>query len=130
MNSALEKINPALLALIEGKNSSLLPFVRELLVLECHVAGTTHHPVKELEPAMTANDKFILFREPENEHDPFAVAIYTKQKKKLGYLPRDRNETIARLMDAGKMIFATLITKEWVDEWLKLSVKVFLIDKP
>lgn len=127
MSSGLIKINPALLALVKGSNS-LLPFSRELVVLECHVAGTSYLDLASIEPRLNPNDRFLLIRETENEHDKFAVAIYTSDNEKLGYLPRAKNETIARLLDAGKMIFAVLRSKQWVDQWLKLELVVWLVD--
>ena len=127
MSTGLIKINPALLALVQG-TGSLLPFARELIVLECQVAGTSYQDLEAIEPQLNTNDRFLLIRESENEHDNFAVAIYTSRREKLGYLPRSKNETIARLLDAGKMIFGILRTKEWVDEWLKLELVVWLVD--
>ena len=127
MSSDLIKINPALLALVQG-TGSLVPFARELIVLECQVAGTSYQDLEAIEPKLNTNDRFLLIRESENEYDNFAVAIYTSRREKLGYLPRSKNETIARLLDAGKMIFAILRSKEWVDEWLKLELVVWLVD--
>src|SRR4051794_40354696 len=100
MSNSLIKVNPALLALIQG-TGTLLPFARELIVLECHVAGTSYHNLDEIETQLNLNDRLLLIRESENEHDKFAVAIYTSRREKLGYLPRSKNETIARLLDAG-----------------------------
>ncbi len=127
MSSELIKINPALLALVKG-TGSLLPFARELIVLECQVAGTSYQNIEETEPHLKTNDRFLLIRETENKYDKFAVAIYTSNREKLGYLPRSKNETIARLLDAGKMMFGILRSKQWVDEWLKLELVVWLVD--
>jgi hypothetical protein len=127
MSSELIKINPALLALVQGKGS-LLPFARELIVLECHIAGTSYQNLEEIEPQLNLNDRFLLVRETDNKHDKFAVAIYTSNREKLGYLPRTKNETIARLLDAGKMIFGILRSKKWMDDWLKLELVVWLVD--
>ncbi|REJ85194.1 MAG: restriction endonuclease [Bacteroidetes bacterium] len=129
MSNELITINPGLLAVIQGHDSALLPFVRELLVLECHIAGTSYLDLEEIEPKLKEGDKFLLIREPENKHDEFAVAIFTQEKEKLGFLPRDRNETIARLLDAGKMIFASMVKKEMMNDWLKLSIRVFYVDR-
>ncbi len=41
MSTSLIKINPALLALVQG-TGSLVPFARELIVLEGQVAGTSY----------------------------------------------------------------------------------------
>jgi hypothetical protein len=128
MSEGLIKVSPGLLALIQGGDKSLMPFAKELVVLECHVAGTSHLDLKEVEPSLAIDDKFFLLREPDNPHDKFAVAIYTSKKVKLGFLPMSKNESVARLLDAGKLIFAVLVAKEWQEEWLKLSVKVFYLD--
>ena len=98
-------------------------------VLECQIAGTSYLDLEEVEPLLKPDDKFYLVREPQNEHDQFAVVIYTAEKVKLGYLPRSKNESVARLLDAGKLLFAVLVSKTWQDDWLKLNVKVFYIDR-
>ncbi|MEY4594063.1 MAG: hypothetical protein RIQ47_473 [Bacteroidota bacterium] len=128
MSEGLIKVSPGLLALIQGGDKSLMPFAKELVVLECHIAGTSYLDLQEVEPLLTVDDKFFLLREPDNPHDTFAVAIYTSKKVKLGYLPMNKNESVARLLDAGKLIFAVLVAKGWQDDWLKLSVKVFYLD--
>lgn len=127
MTTGLIKINPGLLALVQG-SGSILPMARELIVLECQVAGTSYQDLEEIESRLNNKDRFLLVRESDNKHDQFAVAIYTSQQEKLGYLPRARNETIARLLDAGKLIFAILKSKQWVNEWLKLELEVWLVD--
>ena len=35
--------------------------------------------------------------------------------------PRAKNEALARLMDAGKLLFGRLEDKEWQGEWLKID---------
>ncbi|MFM2208232.1 MAG: hypothetical protein RL213_2207 [Bacteroidota bacterium] len=129
MSSGVIPVSPGLIALIQGGGSELMLFARELLVLECHIAGTSYLDLEEVEPRLKPDDRFLLLREPKNEHDTFAVAIHTVEKEKLGYLPRDKNETVARLLDAGKILFAVLVSKEWQNDWLKLSVKVFYLDR-
>lgn len=41
-----------------------------------------------------------LVREEENKFDPNAVAIYYKEYK-LGFVPRDENELISKMLDLG-----------------------------
>lgn len=128
MKTGAIKIDPGLIALIEGKGGALPGFARELVVLECHVAGTSYLDLEKTEPTLNKDDRFLLIRESKNEYDPFAVAIYSSKKEKLGYLPRAKNETIARLLDHGKTIFAVLKSKEWVDEWLKMELVVWMLE--
>ena len=47
---------------------------------------------------------------------------------KLGYVPRVKNEILARLMDAGKLVFGRVKWKERVGDWVKVVVEVFLRD--
>ena len=97
-------------------------------VLECHVAGTSHSSVHAFEADLSPGDRLRLQREPDNPHDSLAVLIFDERGNKLGYIPRAKNEVLARLMDAGKLLFARIEAKEWLGEWLKISARVYLRD--
>jgi hypothetical protein len=73
-----------------------------------------------------ANLQLALRREPGNPHDALAIRVQRSDGTLLGYIPRSRNEVLARLMDAGKLIVARLETKEWQGWWLRLEIKVVL----
>lgn len=83
-----------------------------LLVLKTGVAGIQHHidlrsdegreQLKELVPGT----ELRLFREPENDYDQWAIAVYTQDDELIGYITRFKNEAIARMMDAGKRFVA------------------------
>ena len=47
-----------------------------------------------------------LYREPDNQYDEWAIAVYYGEDDMLGYVTRYKNETIARLMDCGKKFIA------------------------
>ncbi len=55
-----------------------------------------------------------------------AIRIHDEKGHKLGYVPQAKNEILARLMDAGKLVFGKLVEKHWHEEWLKLEIKVFM----
>ena len=57
-----------------------------------------------------------------------AIMVMSKDKKKVGYVPEKDNIIFARLMDAGKLIFGRVEEKEKVDDWIKISIKVFMKD--
>ena len=40
------------------------------------------------------------------------VAVYNERKEKIGYLPKEHSEIIARLIDAGKKIYALSIPND------------------
>ncbi|MEI6488007.1 MAG: HIRAN domain-containing protein [Bacteroidota bacterium] len=126
-NSSVIKSTPGLLKLLHENNTTLDVFRREMLALTCLVAGTSFQSLKEIEPEMVDKTVFELKREQKNEFDKKAVAIYFS-KNKIGYLPKDKNEVIANLMDAGKKFSGKLISKSWEGNWLKLDIEVYLND--
>ncbi|MCC2548440.1 HIRAN domain-containing protein [Hymenobacter sp. BT175] len=101
-----------------------------LVLLECLVAGTTHREnLRQHEPGLLVGQVLQLVREPDSKYDDWAVKVLTTAEAGelwLGYLPEVRNETVARLLDAGFPIAARLTHKDWEDEWLQLEIEVLL----
>lgn len=112
-----------------GKNSLATAnfFNREILVLQCLVAGTSFRNIHKIENQLLPQTKFVLQREPENKHDDLAIKILLNDYL-IGYLPRDSNEVIARLMDAGKKFHAVLAKIEWQGVWARVDVNVLMVD--
>lgn len=75
-------------------------------MLKTGIAGLQFYIENEEERAalnaITPGTELMLFREPENEHDEWAIAVHLTEDDKIGFISRFKNETIARLMDAGK----------------------------
>lgn len=132
MNSAaLVPIDPALLALIHGSflaGGGLQPFAQEIMLIECHIAGTSYRDVKPAQSLMEPGSCLVLQREPQNAFDPLAIKILTTAGHHVGYVPKVKNEALARLMDAGKLLFGKVDTKHWENEWLSVTLRVFLRD--
>jgi hypothetical protein len=85
-----------------------LPFGRDIFLLETHVAGLHYHQARTALPNLLPGQLLILRREPANPHDELAIEILASDALKLGYIPRQRNPVLARLMDAGKQLFAAV----------------------
>jgi hypothetical protein len=102
------------------------PFARDIVLLECHVAGTAYRDLNAIESILRAGEELTLGREPDNEHDNLAIQILTASGALLGYVPRAKNEPLARLMDAGKFLFAKLTEKRREKRWLKINVQIFM----
>lgn len=127
----LVKIDPAILLLMRDsfrKDGGLQPFVREIMLIECHIAGTAYHDAKTVEPHLLPGMMLPLEREPQNPHDELAIVILTETGHRLGYVPRAKNEALARLMDAGKLLFGKIESKEWQGDWLKISIRIYMRD--
>ena len=121
-NFELSKTDPALLKLVSGGTISFKAFEEDILALASVIAGTSHQNLSEIEDSILK-----LKREPDNEYDKFAICILFEEHK-LGYIPKAKNQTIARLMDAGKEFYAKATHKEWEGKWLKIDMEVFLKD--
>ena len=120
---------PSLFLIANGKSGLTMPFEREISLLECFIAGTNFRPdISRIEPDLTVGARLKLQREPRNEFDRSAIAIYNASNYHLGYVPKIKNEVLAKLLDAGKNLSAKLIAKQWNGSWLKLDIEIFLHD--
>lgn len=131
MSQAIVKIDPKYLEIVRTSltnNGLPKPFVQEVELLNCNVAGTTFLDLDDIEPKLKKHQLLMLKREPNNEYDNNAILILTEEGQKLGYVPQDKNEVLSKLMDAGKLLFGRLNEKNWVDDWLKLDIQVYLRD--
>jgi len=128
----LAVIDPNLLAIIKSSFTTEgvlpMPFVKEIFLIECKVAGTSYLNLSEIEPNLLIDEILLTRREPENQFDEFAILILTQKGEKLGYVPRNQNKILARLMDAGKLILAKIVDKKWVGNWLNITMSVFMRD--
>lgn len=105
------------------------PFEQEIFLIEVHIAGTTHiENMDELEPKLTEGVEVKFYREPNNKYDKKAIVVKDKEENKLGYIPRDKNEILSRLMDAGKLLYGKVKSKEKIGEWTKIEMEVYLKD--
>jgi hypothetical protein len=131
MSQAIIKIDPKYLEIVRtslDKTGLPKPFVQEVELLNCNIAGTTFLNLKDIEPKLKKHQLLVLKREPKNEYDDKAILILTEDGQKLGYVPQERNEILSRLMDAGKLLFGRLDEKNWVGRWLRLDIQVYLRD--
>lgn len=119
-----------LVGLLHGKNGEISipkPFEKDIFLFDTYVAGTTHiEGIEELEPHLNVDDRLAFFREPDNRYDTQAIVIKTVDGVKIGYVPKQDNVIFARLMDAGKLLFGKITSKEKKGSWVKIYIKVFL----
>ncbi len=105
MDNAVQQAQKFTYGRMFGKDNSGTKEKR-ILVLKTGIAGMYYYVKNEEEKQAIENlkpgDELLLYREPENEHDKWAVAVYLTENDKIGFITRFKNETIARLMDVGK----------------------------
>ena len=88
------------------KQDTSKPKEQRILVLKTGLAGAQFH-IKDKAERRALNNiqpgtELLLYREPDNKYDEWAIAVYLTEDDKIGFMSRFKNETIARLMDAGK----------------------------
>lgn len=75
---------------------------KTVIVLQCGIVPFGADAI----PLLSPGTKLCLERECENQHDRWATKVLTLDRQFLGYLPARKNQSVARLMDAGKIITA------------------------
>ena len=105
------------------------PFIQELFLMECDIAGTGYvDGIEKICDSLPEEAILTFVREPKNPHDVFAIRIDSANGEKLGYVPRRKNEVLARLMDGGKLLYGKILKKEIVNDWVNIRIKVFMRD--
>ena len=97
-----------------------IPKSKRIFLLDTYLSGTKY--IRNF--GLKIKDAHILdlYREF-NGVSLNAVAAFNANKEKVGYVPKEQNEIIARLIDAGKKIVAIPIPFD--DE---VALKIYLID--
>ena len=108
-----------------------LPFVQELFLFECEIAGTgfVKNIITKAE-ALSDGETVTLVREPDNKYDKMAIRIDNAAGEKLGYIPRQQNEIPARLLDGGKTLYGKVAGKELSEfsSWVTIFIKIYMKD--
>ena len=119
------------IAKLDDGNGVIMPFIQELFLIECRIAGTSFvEDMEERAQKLTAGATVSLVREVNNAYDSLAIRIDDANGKKLGYVPRKNNEILARLLDGGKLLFGKVISIEFSEHssWVCITIKIFMKD--
>lgn len=101
---------------------------RKIYLQQFFVAGFRHYKGMELLPYMQVGDLLELRREPGNEHDDCAIALYWQQEK-IGYMPAGLNEMPAKLLDAKAIPLLGIIThlNREVKPWENVAAAMYFL---
>lgn len=74
--------------------------------MDCHLAGRKYHDADEVWDKLKVGTVLQVRRDMENRHDPNAVAVVYHNEEdgedyRIGYIPREDNETIASILEMG-----------------------------
>lgn len=100
----------------------------KIYLLKCFVRGFTYYEGPKLIKELNADQQLELVREPENEHDGKAIALYYNQQK-IGFIPRENNYILSKLIDAKLLDLQAEIKYVNPDasDWNKLYIKIYVL---
>lgn len=129
MSNIIRIDNSNISSILHGNIDIGKPFSNNIYLIDAHIAGTSHvENIKDIEPSLTIDKKLKFLREPNNEYDDRAIKIVDENDNKIGYVPRNKNEILSRLMDGGKVLYGTIYDKEFFGEWIKITIQIYLED--
>jgi hypothetical protein len=130
MKNQIVKVSPELLEMMGSElPNSLQPFTREIFLLDIVVAGTSYcKRIDTVYPKLEKGLVLRMLRHPKNKYDEHAIGIYF-EKIRIGWVPRELNLIISRLMDAGKAFFCRIEKVTLVDDyWVKIDAKIYMVE--
>jgi len=101
------------------KKTDLLDFV---------VAGTTF--CKEFDKSdedFVKDGMTLIVKREDNKHDANAIALYVGDVR-IGYVPKNQNPVLAKLLDAGKILIARVISAHYNEGWEKINARISMIE--
>jgi len=105
------------------------PFSREIFLISASIAGAYYvDDIHTLLDKIKIGAKLRFVREPDNKHDELAILVKDQDNNKLGYVPRQKNPILARLMDAGKLIYGTVKTIDNNESLIDVEMEIFMDD--
>ena len=105
------------------------PFSRKIYLVSASVAGAYYvDGIHDLIEKIKVDTKLRFVREPDNKYDKLAILVKDENDNKLGYVPREKNPILARLMDAGKLIYGTVKTVNNDDSYINIEMEIFMDD--
>ena len=100
---------------------------RRVLIQESPIAGFQFHSGEAVWPRLRVGQALRLVREPWNIHDSDAVAVYYRGAQ-IGYVPRAENSAVARMMDRGERLEATIVElSDDENPWNRIHIGISLV---
>jgi hypothetical protein len=128
MNESILPVTPGLLALLSKVETGITPFTQEIFLLEIVVAGTSYcNEIEAIENLLVPEKVLTMKRDTNNKFDEFAIAIYCDNIR-VGFVPAEMNLVCSRLMDAGKLFFCRVVSKDWKNKWLKINANIYMVE--
>ena len=111
----------------QGIGEILKPLVKEILLFDTYVAGTAFLKDQSALSELSVGEKLCLQRES-TPLDDNASAVLSGNRKGIGYIPEKDDTVFARLMDAGKMLTASISAIDRKGGFTKVSIQICMMD--
>ncbi|MBL3625873.1 HipA domain-containing protein [Bacillus sp. RHF6] len=94
------------------------------------LAGARYGEIQKNADNININDQVKLKSEPENQYDKNAVAVLTKEGKRIGYVPKYYSKEFSKFLNDGVKYTAKFthldLVNESPDEWAKIAVEIIV----
>lgn len=107
---------------------SIVKQYHRIYLLQSFVRGFRFYDGSKMINNMKEGDMLQLVREPQNPQDTKAIALHFNQQK-IGYIPKEDNEILSRLLDADLIRLQAEITHLQVEAkaWENVSISVYVL---
>ena len=131
MSKELQTINSNVLSGINknGVSSVIKPLTKEIQLFDCFISET--YDTDELVISkLKIGDEINTKKDENNLFDEYAVALFSIQGEKIGYIPELYSSIVNKLISAGKVIKAKIvdIDPDIEDDIPIIKVNVYLVD--
>lgn len=108
--------------------ASMVKQYHRYYLLQSFVRGFRFYEGLKLLDEMHEGDLLEMLREPANEYDPKAIALYFNQHK-IGFIPKEDNDILSRLMDADVVKLQAEIThlNKEAKAWENVHIGVYVL---
>lgn len=106
---------------------AIKPLFQEIHLFDSFVTGTMSLKDPSVLDGLTEGKSLSLRREV-NKFDENAIALLSPSGEKIGYVPEMDNVIFARLMDAGKVLSAKIISIEKKGSFSQIRIGIYLVD--
>jgi HIRAN domain len=103
------QINSALIALALVVRAPTRLNATRTVLFDFAIAGGFYHGLHTALAELKPGEQFQLRAEPDNPHDANAVAVLRNDGLVLGYIPREANTPIARLLTEGASVECEMV---------------------
>jgi hypothetical protein len=132
MNELIRIDETNIVSILNSAKSSLefgKPFSKQIYLISASIAGAYYvDDIHDLLDKMKVGARLRFVREPNNQYDELAILVKDQDGNKLGYVPSKKNPILARLMDAGKLIYGTVKSINNDDSYINIEMEIFMDD--